>query len=49
MIDFTTLTKIAKECWRFGQINFDKCFKKLPKVQLIAQSGDTDRKPNVTS
>ena len=33
MIDFSTFTKIAKECGRFGQKIVAKGFKKLPKVQ----------------
>ena len=41
MIDFNTFTNIPLECGRLGQINCYKGFKKLPKVQLIAQSGHT--------
>ena len=42
MIDFDTLTKIASESGRFGKIKCCKVFKKLPKVQYIAQSIHTD-------
>ena len=46
MIDFDTYRKIAFECEKFGQINCCKNFKKLPKVQQIAQSGHTAHKSN---
>ena len=45
--DFDTFTKIAYQCGRFGQINFAKGFKNLPKVQLIANSGHTGHRPNI--
>ena len=38
----TPLQKIAQECSRFGQKVVAKGFEKMPKVQLIAQSGHTD-------
>ena len=43
MIDlyFDTFTKIAYKC--LDKLIFAKGFQKLPKVQLIAQSGHTDR------
>ena len=41
MKDFDIFKEIAKECGRFGQKMVAKIFEKLPKVQLIAQSGHT--------
>ena len=42
MIDFDTFTKLPKNVGDLGKIIVDKGFKKLPKVQLIAQSGHTE-------
>ena len=39
MIDFDTFTKNAQEVGDFGKLIVAKSFKKLPKVQEIAQSG----------
>ena len=41
MIDFNTFTKLPKNVGNFGKLIIAKCFKKLPKVQQIAQSGNT--------
>ena len=42
MIDFNTFTKVDKNVGDLGKIIIAKDFKKLPKVQQIAQSGHTD-------
>ena len=41
MNDCDTFTKIAQEWGRWGKIIVAKGFKKLPKIQNIAQSGHT--------
>ena len=41
MIDFDTLSKIAYESEKSGKLIVAKGFKKLPKMQKIAQSGRT--------
>ena len=41
MNHFDTFTKIAKECGDLGKLLVAKGYKKLPKVQKIAQSGHT--------
>ena len=41
MIDFDTLSKIAYESEKSGKLIVAKGFKKLPKMQKIAQSGHT--------
>ena len=41
MIDFDTLTKIAKNVGDLGRLIVAKGFKKLPKVRKIAKSGHT--------
>ena len=41
MIDFDTFTKLPKNVGDLGKLIVAKGFKKLPKVQLIAQSGYT--------
>ena len=43
MIDFDTLTKIAKNVGDLGRLIVAKGFKKLPKVRKIGQSGHTER------
>ena len=42
MIYFDTFTKMAKNVGDLGKFIVAKVFKKLPKVQKIAQSGHTD-------
>ena len=42
MIDFKTFTKLPKKVGDLGKLIVAKGFKKLPKVQKIAQSGHTD-------
>ena len=41
MIDFNTLQKLPKNVRDLGKFIVAKGFKKLPKVQKIAQSGHT--------
>ena len=41
-----TLTKIAQECGRFGQINCDQRLWKVAQSPISAQSGYTDSLPN---
>ena len=41
MKDFCTFTKLPNNVGDLGKIIVATCFKKLPKVQLIAQSGHT--------
>ena len=41
MNDFDTFTKIAEEWEDWGKLIVAKGFKKLPKVENIAQSGHT--------
>ena len=42
MNDFDTFTKFPKNGEDYGKLIVAKGFKKLPKVQNIAQSGHTD-------
>ena len=42
MIDVDTFSKMPKNVGDMGKIIVTKGFKKLPKVQYIAQSGHTD-------
>ena len=42
MIDLTPLQKLPKNVGHLGKLIVAKGFKKLPNVQLIAQSGHTD-------
>ena len=44
MIDFTPLQKLPKNVGYLGKLIVAKGFKKLPKVQQIAQSGHTGYK-----
>ena len=37
----TTLQKLPKNVWDLGKLIVPKSFKKLPKLQKIAQSGHT--------
>ena len=39
MIDFDTFQKMSKNVEVLGKLMVDNGFKKLPKVQLMAQSG----------
>ena len=48
MIDFETFTKITKECGRLGKFIAPKGFKKLPKAQKIAKSGQNDLNSHFT-
>ena len=41
MIDFDTFQKMSKNVEVLGKLMVDNAFKKLPKVQLMAQSGHT--------
>ena len=41
MIDFNIFKKLPKHVRDLDELNVAKGFKKLPKVQLIAQSGHT--------
>ena len=43
MIDFDTFQKLPKNVADLERLIVAKDFKKLPKVQLIAQSGHTDQ------
>ena len=42
MIDFNTFKKLPKNVGDLGKFIVGNGFKKLPKVQYIAQSGHTD-------
>ena len=42
MIDFETFKKLPKNVRDLGKLIVAKGFKKLPKVQKIAQSGHTE-------
>ena len=46
MNDFESLQKLTKNGEDWGKLIVAKAFKKLPKVQNIAQSGHTDRHCN---
>ena len=46
MIDFETFKKLPKNVRDLGKLIVAKGFKKLPKVQKIAQSGHTARELN---
>ena len=41
---FYTFTKMPQNVGDLGKLNFATCFKKLPKVQKIVQSGHTVHK-----
>ena len=48
MTDFDTFTKKPKNVGDLGKIIVAKGFKRLPKVQKIAQFGHTDRQSSQT-